>query len=249
MRRCKRLRLDFIQERLFADSVKTLSVGSPFDYKASTLIYIPEDIPEPNKTGYQKAVEQGIIELAAALKGRMLVLFTSYSQLRETAVNVAPRLALGGITVYDQATGGSRETLLDSFKSSEKAVLLGTRSFWEGVDIPGEDLSALVIVRLPFAVPNEPIFAARADQYDDSFKQYAIPDAILRFRQGFGRLIRRADDRGQFVILSSAVPSRFLSAFPADTPILRLPLDQAVARVRAVQADLPQAATSAFSPS
>jgi ATP-dependent DNA helicase DinG len=213
---------DFIQERLFADTIKTLSVGSPFDYKASTLIYIPEDIPEPNKAGYQKAVEQGIIELAAALNGRVLVLFTSYSQLRETAVNIAPRLALGGITVYDQATGGSRETLLDSFKSSDKAVLLGTRSFWEGVDIPGQDLSALVIVRLPFAVPNEPIFAARADQYNEAFKQYAIPDAILRFRQGFGRLIRTQQDRGIVAILDSRIVNKsygltFLESLPDCT--------------------------------
>jgi len=227
---------DFIQERLYADSVKTLSVGSPFDYKASTLIYIPEDIAEPNKTGYQKGVEQGIIELAAALNGRVMVLFTSYSQLRETAVNIAPRLALGGITVYDQATGGSRETLLDSFKSSDKAVLLGTRSFWEGVDIPGENLSALVIVRLPFAVPNEPIFATRSEQYNDAFKQFAIPDAILRFRQGFGRLIRTQQDRGIVAILDSRIVNKnygltFLESLP-DCTIKYGPLSELAANAK-----------------
>jgi DNA polymerase-3 subunit epsilon/ATP-dependent DNA helicase DinG len=213
---------NFIKERLYADTVETLSVGSPFDYKNSTLIFVPEDIPEPTRNGYQKAVERGIIELASALNGRVLVLFTSYTQLRETASNIAPRLALGNIVVYDQATGGNRETLLDSFKSTDKAVLLGTKSFWEGVDIPGEDLSGVIIVRLPFAVPSDPIFAARSDTYNNHFQDYAIPDAILRFRQGFGRLIRTRSDRGIVAIFDSRVINKsygmsFLEALPDCT--------------------------------
>lgn len=195
----------FMRERLFAESAKELALGSPFDYKESTLLYIPEDIPQPNERGYQTAVEKGIVELAAALDGRVLALFTSYAQLRETAANISPRLSLGNIAVFDQATGGSREALLDSFKSTEKAVLLGTRSFWEGIDIPGDDLVALVIVRLPFAVPNDPIFAARSGTYSNSFNDYAVPDAILRFRQGFGRLIRTKSDRGIVTIFDSRV--------------------------------------------
>lgn len=211
-----------IRERLYAEGVETLAVDSPFDYKASTLIYVPEDIPEPGRPGYQKAVERGIIELAAALDGRVMALFTSYNQLRETAVNIAPRLGLGGITVYDQATGGNREALLDSFKSSDKAVLLGTRSFWEGVDIPGDDLSALVIVRLPFAVPSEPIFAARSETCRSPFSDYAVPDAILRFRQGFGRLIRTRTDRGIVTIFDSRIINKsygitFLESLPDCT--------------------------------
>ena len=126
----------------------------------------------------------------------MLALFTSYTQLRQTAQAITPRLALGNIAVYDQSDGTSRQALLEGFVSTEKAVLLGTRSFWEGVDIPGQDLSALVIVRLPFAVPSDPVFAARSETYQNSFNDYAIPDAILRFRQGFGRLIRTSTDRG-----------------------------------------------------
>jgi DNA polymerase-3 subunit epsilon/ATP-dependent DNA helicase DinG len=214
---------DYIRERLSADTAQTLDVGSPFDYQNSTLIYIPDDIPDPNeKTAYQQAVERGLIELAAALNGRVLGLFTSYTQLRQTAQAISPRLALGNITVYDQSDGSSRQALLDGFRSTEKAVLLGTKSFWEGVDIPGDSLSALVITRLPFAVPTEPIFAARSETYKDSFNQYALPDAILRFRQGFGRLIRAQTDRGVVAVfdrrvISKSYGSSFLEALPQCT--------------------------------
>ncbi|MGJ3240499.1 MAG: helicase C-terminal domain-containing protein [Anaerolineae bacterium] len=212
----------YIRERLYAESAHELALGSPFDYKKSTLVYVPDDIPQPNDRGYQSMVERGIVELAAELNGRVLALFTSYSQLRETASRISPRLALGNIAVYDQATGGSREALLDSFRSTEKAVLLGTRSFWEGVDIPGDDLVALVIVRLPFAVPNDPIFASRSNTYANAFNDYAVPDAILRFRQGFGRLIRTKTDRGIVAIFDSRVihksyGMKFLESLPDVT--------------------------------
>jgi len=213
---------EYMRGRLYAESAKELALGSPFDYKQSTLVYVPEDMPQPNERGYQSMVEKGIVELAAELNGRVLALFTSYSQLRETAANISPRLSLGNIAVYDQATGGSREALLDSFKSTEKAVLLGTRSFWEGVDIPGDDLVALVIVRLPFAVPNDPIFAARSNTYSNAFNEFAIPDAILRFRQGFGRLIRTKTDRGIVAIFDSRVihksyGMKFIESLPEAT--------------------------------
>lgn len=220
---------DYIQDRLAAFDVKTLDVGSPFNYKDSTLLYLPTDMPEPNnRRSYQESVEEAIIELAAAHNGRLLGLFTSYTQLRQTSQNITPRLALGDIAVYDQSDGTSRQALLEGFKSTEKAVLLGTRSFWEGVDIPGEDLSILVIARLPFAVPSDPIFAARSETFDNAFAQYAIPEAILRFRQGFGRLIRTKTDRGVVVILDHRVISKgygksFLASLP-DCAIIRKPL-------------------------
>lgn len=228
---------DYIRERLHAEEGKTVEVGSPFNYRDSTLIFVPNDMPEPNdRQRYQQAVERGLIELAAALNGRVLGLFTSYSQLRQTAQAIAPRLALGNITVYDQTDGSSRHALLEGFKSTERAVLLGTRSFWEGIDIPGDALSALVIVRLPFAVPTEPIFAARSETYANSFNDYAVPDAILRFRQGFGRLIRTRSDRGIVAIFDSRVLNKrygtyFLEALP-DCPVQYGPLDE-----------LPEAAT------
>ncbi|MCY3778824.1 MAG: exonuclease domain-containing protein [Chloroflexi bacterium] len=214
---------EHIKERLYTDSYRAVGLGSPFDYQTSTLVYIPQDIPAPNqRSGYQKMIERGIIELAAALNGRVMVLFTSYAQLREVSKAITPRLTLGDIRVYDQSFGTSRDLLLESFKKAERAVLMGTRSFWEGVDIPGDDLSAVVIAKLPFAVPSDPIFAARSETYANSFQEYAVPDAILRFRQGFGRLIRRRSDRGVVAIFDSRVISKnygasFLESLPDCT--------------------------------
>jgi DNA polymerase-3 subunit epsilon/ATP-dependent DNA helicase DinG len=207
--------------------METAAIGSPFDYHQAALLYLPNDLPDPSdRNRYQRAVEQALIELAAALNGRTMALFTSYAQLKQTANAIAPRLALGGIAVLDQSDGTSRHAMLESFKSSERAVLLGTRSFWEGVDIPGEALSALVIVRLPFAVPNEPIVAARAETYDDGFLHYSLPEAVLRFRQGFGRLIRTANDRGLVVVLDGRIISKrygqsFVTALPDPSVALR----------------------------
>lgn len=214
---------DHIKERLYADNYDSLALGSPFDYKGSTLVYVPDDMPEPSqRIAYQKMVERGLIELAHALDGRVLALFTSYAQLRQTSRAVKPRLKLGDISVFDQSFGVSRDALLQSFKSSKRAVLMGTRSFWEGIDIPGDDLSAVVIVRLPFAVPSDPIFSARSEAYENPFMQYAVPDAILRFRQGFGRLIRSSSDRGIVAIFDKRVISKgygssFLDSLPDCT--------------------------------
>ena len=214
---------DHIKERLYTEDYSAIALGSPFDYRKSTLLYIPNDIPEPGKrSGYQKMLERGIVELAAALNGRVMVLFTSYAQLRQTSKAITPRLMLGDIMVYDQSFGVSRDALLQSFKSAEKAVLMGTRSFWQGIDIPGDDLSALVIAKLPFAVPSDPVFAARSETYSNAFQQYAVPDAILRLRQGFGRLIRSRSDRGVVVILDSRIINKsyggsFLESLPDCT--------------------------------
>ena len=229
---------EHIQERLYAEEYAASAVGSPFDFKRSALLYVPEDIAEPNqRNSYQKAVERGIIELAAALDGRVMALFTSYAQLRETSKAITPRLKLGDIVVYDQSFGGSREALLEGFKSAERAVLMGTRSFWEGIDVPGAALSAVVIVRLPFAVPSDPVFAARSETYDNAFQQYAVPDAVLKFRQGFGRLIRSSSDRGIVAVFDSRIirknyGARFLESLP-DCKVQFGPL-----------ANLPQAATA-----
>ncbi|MEB2288622.1 MAG: exonuclease domain-containing protein [Anaerolineae bacterium] len=225
---------EYVCDRLGASHVDSAVVGSPFDYEQSTLVYIPADMPDPTarRDEYQRAVERGLIELAAATGGRMLGLFTSYTQLRQTAQAIAPRLALGDITVFDQSDGTSRQALLEGFVRTERAVLLGTRSFWEGVDIPGDDLSVLVIVRLPFTVPSDPIFAARSELYENSFMQYAVPDAVLRFRQGFGRLIRTRTDRGIVALFDNRVITKrygqvFLDSLPGCTvrrgPLAGLP--------------------------
>ena len=213
---------DFIQNRLNAHDVETLAVGSPFDYESSTLLYLVTDVPEPNMPDYQKSIETGLIELCEAMGGRTLVLFTSYSQLRATTRVLQPALARHDISVFEQSDGSSRRQLLDRFKAADRGVLLGTRSFWEGVDVPGEALSCLAITRLPFAVPTDPIFAARSEQFDQAFMEYAVPDAVLRFRQGFGRLIRTATDRGVVAILDRRVISKpygqtFLESLPPCT--------------------------------
>ncbi len=221
-------RFDFIRERLHAWEAEELAVGSPFDYQRSTLLCLPEDIPEPNQPLYQKTVERALVDLCLATEGRALILFTSYSQLRNTTQAISRPLAEAGILVCQQGAGVSRVQLLENFRTAPKAVLLGTRSFWEGVDVVGPALSVLVIVRLPFSVPDDPIFAARAETFDDPFGQYAIPETILRFRQGFGRLIRTKTDRGVVVvldrrILTKSYGSLFLNSLPECTT-LRLPL-------------------------
>ncbi len=213
----------FIRERLNAEDVEEVTIDSPFDYKHTTLLYVVNDIPEPGQqAAYQSAVERGILELCRATQGRAMILFTSYAQLRQTVMSIGDALAQSGIVVYDQTDGSSRSQLLEGFVQSEKAVLMGTRSFWEGVDVPGPDLSVLVIVRLPFSVPSDPLFAARSELMENAFQQYALPETILRFRQGFGRLIRRKTDRGVVAIFDRRITSKpygqlFLNSLPECT--------------------------------
>ena len=145
---------DYIRNRLNADEADEIQLGSPFDYETAAMLYLANDIPEPNDAnGYQRAVDQALIRLAKATDGRMLALFTSYAQL-QAHVNKYRYTAIGGRD--HRLRAGRRRfanTLLETFREADKAVLLGTRSFWEGVDIPGEALSVLVIVKLPFDVP------------------------------------------------------------------------------------------------
>ncbi len=211
----------YIRERLGLWDVATAIVESPFDYKSSTLLYMPSDMNQPDHPAYQAGVERAILDAAEACNGRTLALFTSNAHLRTTGDALRIPLERAGITLLQQGSI-SRHRLLREYRRAERAVLMGTRSFWEGVDLPGDELSCLLIVRLPFAVPNDPIVAARSRECENSFSDYMLPDAVLRFRQGFGRLIRRADDRGVVVILDSRVWRReygqlFLDALPPCT--------------------------------
>ena len=229
---------DYLRGRLYANDAYDLALGSPFDYENSTLLYIPNNIPEPgDRHGHQRAVENCLIHLCRTTGGRALVLFTSYAQLRKTSKAIGPALSDQGIIIYEQGEGASPHTLLENFKHAEQAVLLGTRAFWEGVDVPGEALSVLVIVKLPFDVPSDPIIAARSETFEDPFHQYALPEAILRFRQGFGRLIRTESDRGIVVILDRRVLTKrygqmFIGSLPQCTqrvgPIQELPREAAI---------------------
>ncbi len=211
----------YIRERLGLWDVPTAIVESPFDYKSSTLLYMPSDMHQPDHPAYQAGVERAILDTAEACNGRTLVLFTSNAHLRATGDALRVPLERAGITLLQQGTI-SRHRLLREYRRTQRVVLMGTRSFWEGVDLPGDELSCLLIVRLPFAVPNDPMVAARSRECDNSFSDYMLPDAVLRFRQGFGRLIRRADDRGVVVLLDSRIWRKeygqlFLDALPACT--------------------------------
>lgn len=214
---------DYLRGRLYAQDAYELALGSPFDYESAALLYIADDMPEPSAGhAYQRALNNGLIQLCRATGGRALVLFTSYTQLRNTSRAIAPILAENDIQVYEQGEGASPHVLLESFRLAERAVLLGTRAFWEGVDVPGEALSVLVITKLPFDVPSDPIIASRSETFEDPFYQYALPEAILRFRQGFGRLIRTQFDRGVVVILDRRVLTKrygraFIESVPACT--------------------------------
>jgi DNA polymerase-3 subunit epsilon/ATP-dependent DNA helicase DinG len=214
---------DYLRGRLNAEDAYELALGSPFDYENSALVYIVDDIPEPgDRHGHQRAVESALINLCKKTGGRTLALFTSYDQLKRTSQAISPILMKDDIIVYEQGDGASPHSLLETFRSEERAVLLGTRAFWEGVDVPGEALSVLVIVKLPFDVPSDPIVSARAETFEDPFNQYSLPEAILRFRQGFGRLIRTQTDRGVVVVLDRRVLTKrygrlFIDSLPNCT--------------------------------
>jgi len=211
----------YIRDRLGLWDATAATVESPFDYERNTLLYMPENLPLPNHPSYQHAVEEAIIAAAQAAGGRTMALFTSYSQLRTTASAIRAPLDRAGITVLQHGTS-SRNRLLREYRQTERAVLLGTRSFWEGIDLPGDQLSVLLIVKLPFAVPSDPLVSARSREFDNPFRDYTLPDAVLRFRQGFGRLIRSATDRGVVVLLDARVWQKqyghtFLEALPTCT--------------------------------
>jgi DNA polymerase-3 subunit epsilon/ATP-dependent DNA helicase DinG len=212
-------KMAYVKSRLGLEDADELALGSPFDYPKLALAYTPDDVPEPSQPGYQASLEKVIAEIARAAKGRTMVLFTSWAPLRAARSRLPAALNADGITVIAQGADGSPRQLIEQFKTTPKCLLLATGSFWEGVDIAGEALSVLVIARLPFNVPTDPVFAARSEQFEDAFSQYAIPQAVLRFKQGFGRLIRRKTDRGVLVVLDKRIlNARYGAAFFGSIP-------------------------------
>ncbi|MGH2557978.1 MAG: ATP-dependent DNA helicase [Thermomicrobiales bacterium] len=228
---------DFLQERLGLDDSDELSVPSPFDYERSTLLYIADDIPEPNAPTYQRRLEETLLELGAATGGRMLVLFTSYAALQATHRAIREPLEDRGVIVLGQRIDGNPRQLIERLRQVPNVVLLGTSTFWEGVDVVGPALSALVITKLPFSVPTDPVFSARSEQFDEPFLQYAVPQAVLRFKQGFGRLIRSSQDRGVCVVLDRRVISKrygasFVESLPSCTVTVGSTFDLPDAAIR-----------------
>ena len=159
----------YMRERLGLNSGEDLQLSSPFDYEKAALVYLPTDVPEPGLPGYQRHIEQALIELCKASQGRALVLFTSHSAVRATYKAIQRPLEDAGIMVLGHNIDGSRKQLLERFKNNPRTVLLGTSSFWEGIDVVGDALSVLVITKLPFSVPTDPVFAARAEGFEELF--------------------------------------------------------------------------------
>lgn len=218
-----------------ADVADTLAVGSPFDHQRQALLVLPVDIALPGEDRFIEEAARLVEDVARVLEGRTLVLFTSHATLREAAGRMGA-LETEGLAVLTQGVDGSRRALLERFTQG-RAVLLGTQSFWEGVDLPGDVLRCVVIARLPFSVPDDPLVQGRAERYEDPFFDFQLPQAALRLRQGFGRLIRTKSDYGAVVLLDRRVVTRdygevLLGSLP-DARTEHLPLDGIAARVAA----------------
>ena len=226
-------RFDYQIERLGLDRIdprrlQVQGIGSPFDYADQVLVCVPAAFPTPRSDAFQTEVSRLILDLVVSTMRSTLVLFTSYTQLNRTYQDIKPDLAEHGVAVLAQGTSGPRSALLDRFRRSDTAVLLGTDSFWEGVDVPGKALEMVILVKLPFAVPTEPLVQAQVERLEDagrnSFFEYQVPEAVIKFRQGFGRLIRSTRDYGVVTILDQRVVSTaygrlFLESLPAGSEV------------------------------
>ena len=200
----------YAQQRLGVPEAETGHHPSPFDYQHQALIYIPRHLSDTRSPEGSERLLEEIVALLQASRGRAFVLFTSYQMLRRIAPELEARLPW---TVLTQGASGSRDAILEAFREDTHSVLCGTRSFWEGVDVPGETLSLVIIDRIPFAPPNEPLLAARVRRCEESggngFRDIQMPEAIAVLRQGVGRLIRKQEDRGVIAILDSRIYGKF----------------------------------------
>jgi ATP-dependent DNA helicase DinG len=209
----------FLRRRLGLEEVREVDFASPFDFREQALLYVPRALPEPRSPGYYERLADEVVSLCRLSEGRALVLTSSYRALDELWERASPRLPY---SVLRQGEA-PRERLLERFRDEVDSVLFATSTFWQGVDVRGESLSLLVIDKLPFAAPGDPLVEARCERIaregGDWFGEYALPSAVLQLRQGFGRLIRGHGDRGVVAVLdprlrTRAYGRRFLEALP-----------------------------------
>jgi ATP-dependent DNA helicase DinG len=217
---------EFFAGRIGLTDFDGLRLDSPFDYKKQVTLYVEKDLPSPNTPEFLAAASETLKKYLLQTAGRAFVLFTSYRMLDDLAESLRDWLADNRLKLLQQGAEFDRRVLLEHFKTKGGSVLFGTDSFWQGVDVPGEALSNVIIVRLPFAVPDQPLLAGRLEQIREQggepFMEYQLPSAILKFKQGFGRLIRTKTDTGIVVVLDSRIVTRpygrqFLAAIPPCT--------------------------------
>ncbi len=219
-------RLGFFEPNEAAESrYRCLTATSPFDYLRQCLVLAPDCLPDPSAdaAGYSASLAELVKDLFAATEGRALVLFTSYEMMKSVADLAAVPLSEASIRLLVQGEGLSRESMTQALKDSGKVVLFGAQSFWEGVDVAGEALSCVVIARLPFAQVGDPVVEARGEKVEreggSKFRDYALPEAVIRFRQGFGRLIRTKSDRGVVVVTDPRIVTKnYGSTFRKSIP-------------------------------